>query len=397
MRQHERHDLSDEALRELDALDRALAGEPVDAEFDAVARLARDMRATRPRPSEEFAAQLDERMEGGFRAEPGSAPSPTARFRDWLAGVRPMRIVAPAGAVATIAIVASVAVIQGVGGGESAPAPDEPAALDAGGAARGEEREGDAVGPLGEDSAAAPAPENELFGSPPGEPDRIAPSQEREVERSATLALSTDGEEFEEVTDGVVSVTDRYDGFVLSSEESASGETSRATFELKIPTESLPAVLADLSELAHVESRSEDALDITAETGSARQRLTDARAEVRGLLGQLETAGSPDETADVRSRLEIARAEVAQAKAEVQRLARRANYADVRVTVASDGGDGDWGIEEALDDIGDALSTAGGVALVSAAIMLPIGIVIALAAFAWRRSVRRGRERALGD
>jgi hypothetical protein len=54
-------------------------------------------------------------------------------------------------------------------------------------------------------------------------------------------------------------------------------------------------------------------------------------------------------------------------------------------------------MEEAIEDIGDALSTAGGIALVSAAILLPIGLVIALVAFAWRRSVRRGRERALGD
>jgi hypothetical protein len=212
------------------------------------------------------------------------------------------------------------------------------------------------------------------------------------------LTLSSEGEEFEAVTDGVIAVTAQYEGFVVSSEESSSGESSRAVFELEIPSQSLSAALADLSGLAHVEARSEDALDITAPTVDARQRLTDARAQVKGLLGQLASADSPEETDRIQARLDIARAEAAEAKAEVQRLARRANFSDVRVTVTSDGGgDGDWGIEEAIEDIGDALSTAGGIALVSAAILLPIGLVIALVAFAWRRSVRRGRERALGD
>ena len=397
MRQREQHELSDEARRELDALDRALAGEPVDAEYDAVAKLARDMRASRPEPAARFADRLDERAAAGFVPADDGEPSAASRLRGWLAGVRPMRALAPAGALATLLVVVSVAVIQSGDGGDldssveparttatEAPQPPEDAGREA------------APGPAGGAATEALPPDEQLSEPTGPEPDRIAPNAEREVERSATLSLSADGDEFEAAADGVIAVTDRYDGFVLSSEESASGESSRAVFELKVPSRSLPAALADLSELAHVESRSEDALDITAETVTARQRLTDARTEVRGLLRQLESAGSPGQSARIRDRLAIARAEVAAARTDVQRLARRANYADVRVTVSSDGGgDGDWGIEEAIDDIGDALSTAGGVALVSAAIVLPIGIVAALVAFAWRRSVRRGRERAL--
>ncbi|HEX6115976.1 MAG TPA: DUF4349 domain-containing protein [Solirubrobacterales bacterium] len=395
MRQREQHDLSDEARRELDALDRALAGEPVDAELDAVAKLARDMRAMRPEPSGEFATRLDDRVEDGFPPEPGSAASPAARLREWLAGVRPARIVAPAGAMATLVIVVSVAVIQSGGGDATTPveetrggAPAAPAIPeDAAGGAVGEAAPGIAV-PGDQEQFAVPAPSG----------DRVAPNEDRKVERSASLALSTDGDGFADVTDGVVAVTDRYDGFVLSSEQSSSGDSSRAEFDLRIPSGDLSAALADLSELAHVESRTEDALDITAPAANARQQLTDARAQVEGLLTQLAEADSPKETDRIQARLDIARSDVAAAKAEVRGLARRANFSDVRVTVTSDGGgDGDWGVEEAIDDIGDGLSTAGGVALVAAAIVLPIGLVIALIAFVWRRTVRRGRERALGE
>ena len=178
---------------------------------------------------------------------------------------------------------------------------------------------------------------------------------------------------------------------MLSSEESSSGERSRAVFDLEIPSDKLSPALADLSALAHVESRSEDPQDITAQTSTARQQLADARAQVKGLLGQLAAADTTKETDRIQARLDIARAEAAAAKAEAQRLARRANFSDVRVTVTSDGGgDGDWGIEEAIDDLGSALSTAGGIAIVSAAIILPIGLVIALIGLAWRRSFAAG-------
>lgn len=401
MRQREEHDLSAEARRELDALDRALAGEPVDAELDAVARLARDMRASRPTPSEGYARRLDQRAADGFPPERGSPSDFAIRVRAWLAGVRPMRLLAPAGAVATVLVVASVAVIQSGGGedGDALQRPDTPQSP--AGVESAAEPSGGGTAPAPEQfelqDDGAPAPTT-VPAPPTADRDRVAPGEDRKVERSATLALSTEGEEFEDVADGVVEVTDRYDGFVISSEESASGETSRAVFELEIPAESLSAALADLSALAHVEARSEDALDITAPTVTARQRLTDARTEVEGLLSQLASAETPKESKEIRFRLDLARAEVAQAKAEFQRLARRANFSDVRVTLTSDGGgDGDWGIDEALDDIGDSLSTAGGVALISAAIVLPIALVVALIAFAWRRSVRRGRERALGD
>ena len=83
MRQREQHDLSDEARRELDALDRALAGEPVDAEFDGVARLARDMRAERPEISDGFQRSSTTGSRTGFG--PSQAP-PRGPVPDFASG-----------------------------------------------------------------------------------------------------------------------------------------------------------------------------------------------------------------------------------------------------------------------------------------------------------------------
>jgi len=405
--QREEHDLSAEARRELEALDRALAGEPVDAEFDAVARLSRELRSARPVPREEYTAWLDDRTAAGFPPA-GAPPSSFAvRVREWFAGMRPMRLLTTAGAVATVVLVVSVAVIQSGGGDDATTLQEGTVAQPTGGGGREgapldaatEEQAPAAPGIAGgagegaaSDSAIAPAPPNI-------DRDRVAPGRsDRKVERSASLALSTDEEDFGTVTDGVIETTDRYRGFVISSQESSTDERSRASFELAAPSERLQAFLADLSELGHVESRSEDSLDITAPTASARDRLTDARAEIDGLLRQLALADTTEETREIRFRLDIAREEAAQAKADVQRLARRANFANVAVTVTSDGsGDGEWGVSEALEDIEGALSTAAGVALISAAILLPLALLVALATVARRASVRRGRERALDE
>jgi Domain of unknown function (DUF4349) len=407
MRQREEHALSADARRELEALDRALAGEGVDPDLAGLETLVREMRAARPEPGVGFAAELDERAANGFA---GDGPATTSdRLRAWLAGMRPMQVLVPAGAIATIAVVVAVAVIRSDGGG--GPAGDttmqaEPAGMPAGGAAAGADQPPAAARP-GDAGA-----EGQLFSAPGGQaldaaggaafppsPDRerLAPGRdERAIERSASIGLSADGDEFEEVADGVVEVTDRYRGLVIRSDETTSGETSQATFELAIPSDRLQQALADLSELAHVESRSEGSLDITAPTVSARANLTDAQAEVDSLLRQLAEADTPGQTREIRARLDIARAQVAEARDDLRRLTRRAEFATVLVTVTSDGsGDGDWGVDEALEDVGDILSTAAGVVLVSLAVLVPLALVLALIALAYRLTVRRGRERAL--
>ena len=398
-------ELSAEARRELEALDRALAGQPVDAELDAVATLARELRSARPKPPDDFTARLDERAANGFPVDESGPSSFWARTRNWFEGMRPMRVLAPAGGVATVLIVASVAVLQSTGD-DVASTPTTTAVEDGARNQAAQPAEGEAAG--GAAGTAAPAPGTALPGeegdaiAPIPPPDdgsnlgRIAPGENRSVENEADLGLSTDEDEFEDVSDGVVSVTDQQDGVVVSSEESSDDVASRAEFELEIPSENLQTALADLSELAHVASRTENSLDITAPTVSARKELADARALVRKCLTMVADAETPAETEKAREQLAAARSDAAAAKAEVQQLARRARFATVGVTVVADGnGDGSWGVSDAVDDVLGGLSTAGGVAIVSAAILLPLALIVALIALVWRASVRRGRERSL--
>ena len=128
MRLRDEETLSAEAERDLAALDAALAGEPV-PENEALADLARELRAERPVPEPRFGAELDARAAEGFR---GAGPSgAVARLRERISATPPRRLLAPAGALATLAVVAGVALSQtsfpdGGGGDEPAPLTVEP-------------------------------------------------------------------------------------------------------------------------------------------------------------------------------------------------------------------------------------------------------------------------------
>jgi hypothetical protein len=220
-------------------------------------------------------------------------------------------------------------------------------------------------------------------------------------DRDAALVLATPRKDVEDAADGVIEVTDRYEGFVLRSNVSG-GDQGRAgaTLELRVPTDKLQPALRDLSELAHVRSRTQTTQDITARFVSARSRLNEAVAERRALLRQLGRAVTANETASIHARLRLANRRIAAVRSDLRSLRNRVNFSTVSVSIeadesvkASDGGG--WTPGDALRDARDILRTTVGILLVSLAVLLP---VIALAVAAWfaSRGVRRGyRERAL--
>jgi uncharacterized protein DUF4349 len=222
----------------------------------------------------------------------------------------------------------------------------------------------------------------------------------RRQDRDAALVLATPRKEVEDAADGVIEVTDRYQGFVLRSNVSG-GDRGRAgaTLELRIPSDKLQPALRDLSELAHVRSRTQTTQDITARFVSARSRLNEAVAERRALLRQLGRAVTANQTASIRARLRLANRRIAAVRSDLRSLRNRVNFSTVSVSIEADesvkASGGNWTPGDALRDARDILRTTLGILLVSLAVLLPL---TALAVVAWfaSRSARRGyRERAL--
>jgi hypothetical protein len=222
---------------------------------------------------------------------------------------------------------------------------------------------------------------------------------QRKVERSALLDLATGAGDLDRVADGVVRATDASGGFVASSQVDAGATGGTAHFDLRVPTDRLDATLAVLSRLGHVRSRSQSTDDVTGAVVSARERLSDAKAERRALLRALGRASTSTQAEAIRARLRLARTEIASARGDLHALGRRTAFSSVSVTLSARGGGtsggGSFGPGDALNDAIRILGAVAGGLLVALAVLLPVAALVALVWLGARTLRRRSRERAL--
>jgi Domain of unknown function (DUF4349) len=355
-----------------------------------LAELGELLREDPPRPAPAWAEALDQRAAAGFPRPPRRP----LRFR-----LPTPLLLGPPAALVAAAVIALVIVLPGSGGSDDTSG--------------GGGSSGSAAVPTAGDAAesAAPSAQKKSGGSAGSATLRAAPSPAgggasadarptRRQERSASVTLSARPAKIDQVSDGVVRIADAMGGYVASSNVS----TRRGgTFDLRIPSRRLQRALADLSKLAHVTERTQATRDITAESVSARSRLTEARREREGLLKALAKADTLNETQSIRARLRIVNRRISSARSAVRVVDHRAAFATVAVSLVADPHaaaapapkDGGWTPGEALRDALDVLQLALGIALVAAAIALPIGLLALLGWLGARTTGRRRRERAL--
>jgi hypothetical protein len=403
---------------ELDALDAALRGEDVPPGLEGLEDLVSDMRAERSAPESDFGAALDRWAAAGFPrgrqprlSERATRSDVGGRARAFLASLTPRRLAYAGGAAAAL-VVLVVAVSQiefdnagpadtADSGGEAAtPEQTEPTVQDAGAAAtkatEGRSSLGDS-GLLRED-AAARLENRDVSGFVPTNAGLARGEEDRKVERDAQMTLAAPADEVQDVTNEAIGVVESNGGIVESSQTSGTDERARATMQLAIPTRNLDATLDQLSDLADVKSLSEATVDITRPFVDAKDELAGLRAERASLYAQIEAADTQEELDQLRARLDALQDTIAKADADFENVRRRAALSSVTLQITSDGAssdDGDWSFDDALDDAGNVLTVGAGVALITAAVLLPIALIAAIIYFLTSAARGRARERAL--
>jgi Domain of unknown function (DUF4349) len=377
--------LEPEMAAALAAIDATLEGDAVDPEHAELAELALILRAERPVPAPAVAGAIDERV-ANRSARPRRRRLP--RARSWLA--------APVAALAAVAVV--VVIVSGSGGGptssavSSASATRAPASSSAASAASGAgaatSAPGIAISPAVKEPAPAPSS-----------------SGKRQVVQSAQLSLSTAPSQIDDVAQQVFDVVDAENGIVVSSHvTSTGGPDAGARFALSVPVGNLQRTVSELSQLhgAHVVSRSDDTNDITGQVGGAGRRLAEARALRRSLLRQLAAATTPEAVTSLRGQLRDADAAIGRDSASLNGLHRSVANSSLTVTIqaatvpvpaASHGGG--FTLHRAVHDAGRVLVVVAGVALIALAVLLPLGLLVALGAWVGLALRRRRREAML--
>ena len=152
---------------------------------------------------------------------------------------------------------------------------------------------------------------------PPGD-EKLKPGQERIRCSAASMRLSTEPDEVDDVADGVIEVTERYDGIVVSlRRQHPAGERGRATFDLRIPAQNLQATLADLSDLASVTERDEGSPDSRPRSSAPRSASTTPRPRSTPCSTSSPRPSRPTRSPRSAARSQVARAELAAARSEL--------------------------------------------------------------------------------
>ncbi|MGH2939194.1 MAG: DUF4349 domain-containing protein [Solirubrobacterales bacterium] len=390
-----------------------------------------ELRALRPTPRPEFAAELDERVAAGFprRSTASGAAMPFALLADRWRALTPRRRLIPVLGMA-FAVLAVATVVVGVSQSNfGSPKVSDEAMTSAtsmeGGGGGGEAESAEAlIAPATPHHADTPkqvspveksAEESEAVEAPPAVEggftgnffgDGAPAVTHRDIERSAYVTLGTKPGEVSSAAAKVYEAVHAANGVVLHSKvQSGSAGATGAYFELLIPSRKLDDTLAAFSQIAEVRERHDATNDITAPTVGAAEELRDSNASIEGLLKELGDTETETERESVEARLREERRHHAAIRARLDQLDKRASMSEVTVRIVTDHGagvtppskgDGSWGVGDALHDAGHILTIAAGVALIGLAVLGPIALILLAFWLANRFRVRRLRERTLG-
>ena len=400
------------AENELKALEAGLAGRPVDAELAEFAELAASLKAGRPKPDELFTAELDQAVADRFPPEWSNDPARRpgrgffSRIAERFGGAREAML--PMATAMAGLIVVVVAVGIAFSDGQSDPSFDDVANPGAG------QLSGDAGQSSTADSAASAAPKFQNLleattlpqqGRASGIVPTVGPNaggiENRQVARDVKITLATAPEDLQETSNQIVEVADSYNGIVMrSSISDGDAGSAGARFTLMIPSGKAEEAVAELSGVADLRSRSQQAVDITAPTLTTRDRLQTARARVESLLGELAGAETEEARLIIERRLRNTRRTVSFLTNRLNRLERQVALTPVNVVVETDAngsGVSGWDLGDAVDDAGNLLAISAGVALIALAVAIPIGLMVLIALAVNRAWLRRSRDRALRD
>jgi hypothetical protein len=398
------HPFDDNEMTTLEVIDATLAGEAVEPEYAELAELTLILAGQRPAPTPAFSDALDDRVARRFSRS--AAPTPRRARRRWL--------FAPGAAVGVLAAVVAVIVVSG---GSSAPEANAPIRASAGtvasNSARGPARSGSSAPATHASAAPGTAAQKSSSTGVPLEPQSaastaVAPVPQasgRQIVQSAQLSLSTKPSNVDGVAQQVFNVIAAQNGVVKSSQVTAANNANGyAQFELSVPSANLGQTMAALSRLhdASVVSRTDSTQDITQSIGGVGMRLADARALHTALVRKLAAATTTAEIDSLNAQIDAVEARIARLEASLRSLHRQVNFSNISVTVnaamvpghpVSKGGG--FTLGKAAHDAGRVLVVAAGVALITLAVLVPLGMVVALVlwvAFAIRR---RRRDQAL--
>jgi Domain of unknown function (DUF4349) len=400
-----------EVAASLDAIDATLAGEPVDPKYADLAELALLLSADRPACSAEFARSMDARVQRRFAPAPASTAPRQRRVWGWWAacggGIT-------AGAAALVILVSSLG-SGGSSSSSSAAALNLTPTLTHGVTSSSSAATATATTPSAPTRSLKASPAQNVPAGPlafskapsAGAASSTAaltpPQNNRKIIQSSQLALGVPPTRIDTVAQEVFDVIGQQNGIVNHSSVTASNSPGAyAEFQLSVPSVNLSRTMAELSRLryATVSSRTDTTQDVNNQYVGDTRRLDEDQALRTSLLKQLANAVTTAQIASLTAQIHDVDARIAADQSTLKTLSHQIAYSQIQLTInaanivpaAHQGG---FTLRKAAHDAGRVLTVAAGVALITLAALVPIGLLAALAWWIAANVRRRRREQAL--
>jgi hypothetical protein len=156
------------------------------------------------------------------------------------------------------------------------------------------------------------------------------------IVHTAQLTLTT--AEFAKTRDALEALLARYGGHLAQlsvNSPPGSGRTLQAT--LRVPSDHLPAAMADLRRLGRVEVESQGAEEVTQQVTDLEARLSNARITEQRLAEILrQRTGKISDVLEVEKEMGRVRGEIERMVAERKNLGDRVSFATVNVTITEE-------------------------------------------------------------
>lgn len=161
-------------------------------------------------------------------------------------------------------------------------------------------------------------------------------SDERIIVRNADMSLVV--KNVVDARDEIIRLTERLDGFVVSSFISGEGQEMRGSITIRVPDEEFQPTLSELRKLAvRVESESTNSRDVTEEYTDLGARLKNAEATESQYLGLLSQAKNVEQTLKIYEALSRVRLEIEQIKGQTQYLERTSSMSLISIQLKPQG------------------------------------------------------------
>ncbi len=227
-------------------------------------------------------------------------------------------------------------------------------------------------------------------------------SLDRKVISNAALLIEVEQGKFQLMFDKARGFADKFGGYVIASNSSATGEDDVArsgTIALRVPEAAFQQAITDAGTLGIVKSQNIDSQDVTEEYVDMEARLKNAEAQERAYLSLMDKAKTVDEILTVRQVLSQTQQEIEQLKGRIRFLDEHTSFSTITLSiyeVGTDVSNGGWGFVDAVKKAVHAFVDSIGTIMVFFGGALPV--LVLLAFLAWiaykviRPLVRRVRQ-----